>query len=297
MISVKTGIRAEEVRLQSQHVLFVEGKDKNSVDPKVLSELFDRSIKIETLGPSFSVRSVAEALFSYHPTYYFLIDRDHHDNDFINRCWGNFPDPTTHNLLVWRRREIENYFLEPEYLFQSKYCRVSQDELERKVLQCSNERLFLDAANHVVTSIREELKRNWIQKFSNPAEFSSRETALQRLKNANEFDQHRTNVDQKVSADEVEHRYHEYLRIMTGGQDQLAFGVGDWLHMVQGKKVLAQVINSGCFQVQATDGTSVTGREKINEVVKDLLQKDPSIQPADFVALKQLIDTRINGAS
>ena len=28
MISVKTGIRAEEVRLQSQHVLFVEGKDR-----------------------------------------------------------------------------------------------------------------------------------------------------------------------------------------------------------------------------------------------------------------------------
>jgi len=297
MISVKTGIRAEEVRLQSQYVLFVEGKDRDSVDPKVLDELFDRNIRIEPLGPSFYVRSVAEALFSYHPTYYFLIDRDHHDNDFIDRCWGNFPDPATHNLLVWRRREIENYFLEPEYLVQSKFCRVSQDELERKVLQCANERLFLDAANHVVTSIREELKRNWINKFSNPEEFSSRETALQRLKNANEFDQHRINVDQKVSADEVERRFHGCLEIMTGGQDQLVFGVGDWLNMVQGKKVLAQVINSGCFQVQATDGTSVTSRERINEVAKNLLQKDPSIQPADFVSLKQLIDTRINGAS
>lgn len=297
MISIKAGIRAEEVKLQSQHVLFVEGKDRNSVDPKVLDELFDRSIRIEPLGPSYSVRSVAQALFSYHPTYYFLIDRDHHDNDFIDQCWGNFPDPKTQNLLVWRRREIENYFLEPDYLFQSKYCRVSEDQLERKVLQCANERLFLDAANYVVTSIREELKRTWIQKFSNPAEFSCRETALQRLKSANEFDQHRTNVAQKVSTDEVERRLHECLQIMTGGQDQLAFGVGEWVHMVQGKQVLAQVINSNCFQVQATDGTSVAGREKINEVVKDLLKKDSSIQPADFVALKQLIDTRINGAS
>lgn len=297
MISVKTGIRAEEVRLQSQHVLFVEGRDRDSVDPKVLDELFERSIRIEPLGPSYSVRSVAEALVSYHPTYYFLIDRDHHDNDFIDHCWGNFPDPTTHNLLVWRRREIENYFLESEYLFQSKFCRVSQDELERKVLQCASKRLFLDAANHVVTSIREELKRNWIQKFSNPAEFSSKETALQKLKSANEFDQHRTNVDQKVSADEVERRFHEYLGIMTGRQAQLAFGVGDWLHMVHGKKILAQVVNSSCFQVKATDGTPVTGPKKINEVVKDLLKKDPSIQPADFIALKQLIDTRVNGTT
>ena len=50
MISVKTGIRAEEVRLQSQHVLFVEGKDKNSIDPNVLGELFDRSIELSLLA-------------------------------------------------------------------------------------------------------------------------------------------------------------------------------------------------------------------------------------------------------
>lgn len=297
MISAKIGIRAEEVRLQSQHVLFVEGRDKNSVDPNVLGALFGRSIKIEPLGPSFSVKSVAEALFSYHPTYYFLIDRDHYGNDFIDLCWGNFPNPSTHNLLVWRRREIENYFLEPAYLFQSKFCQVSQAELERNVMKWANERVFLDAANHVVTSIREELKRTWIQIFKDPAEFSTKAAALERLKTANEFDQHRTNVDKKVSADELDRRFHDYLGIMTGGQEQLVFGNGDWLHMVQGKKILSQVINSGCFHVQATDGTTLSGREKINEVVKDLLQKDTSIQPTDFVALKQLIDARINGTT
>jgi hypothetical protein len=295
MISIKKGIRPEEVRLQSQHVLFVEGKDKNSVDPKVLDELFDQNIRIEPLGPSYSVKSVAEALFSYHPTYYFLIDRDHHHGDFIDRCWGNFPNPDTHNLLVWRRREIENYFLDPAYLFQSKFCQVSPDELERKVIQCANDRLYLDAANHVITSIREELKRNWIQKFLNPADFTTKETSLQKLKSANEFDQHRTNVEQKVAGEEVERRFHDFLDVMTGGRDRLVIGHGKWLDMVQGKKVLAQVINSGCFQVQAYDGTALNGREKLNEVVKDLLQKDSSVQPSDFVALKQLIDTRIKG--
>lgn len=62
MINVTTGIRAEEVRLQGQHVLFVEG-------------------------------------------------RDHHKHDFVEGCWKNFPDPDTDHLLVWRCREIENYFL------------------------------------------------------------------------------------------------------------------------------------------------------------------------------------------
>ena len=112
----RTRIRSEDVRLQGQHILFVEGSDKESVDPKVLNELFSRRVRIEPLGPSFSVGSVAEALQPNHPTYYFLIDRDHYDGSFIDKCWNNFSDPDTNNLLIWRRREIENYFLDPKYL-------------------------------------------------------------------------------------------------------------------------------------------------------------------------------------
>jgi len=297
MIIARKGIRAEEVKFQGQHVLFVEGKDRNSIDPKVLDELFDRNIRIEPLGPSFSVQSVAEALFTYHPTYYFLIDRDHHDNEFVDRCWGSFPDPNTHNLLVWRRREIENYFLDPAYLFQSKFCKVSQEEIERKVLLCANKRVYLDVANHVVTSIREELKQNWIKKFTNPSEFSTRETALQKLMEANEFNVHCDCVRKKVSEEEIEKRFHGFLKHMTGENCPLVFGSGEWLNMIQGKKVLAQVINSSCFQVNAIDGTPLTGQQKMTEIVKDLLKKDPSVQPEDFITLKQLIDKRINGNS
>ena len=297
MINVTTGIRAEEVRLQGQHVLFVEGRDQDSVDPKVLNELFSGGLRIEPLGPSFSVRSVDEALHPHHPTYYFLIDRDHHEHDFVERCWRNFPDPDTHNLLVWRRREIENYFLEPQYLVRSEYCRVSQERLGERILDFTNRRLFLDIANQVIISIREELKRNWIEKFRNPDDFPTRVDALLKLKEANAFDRHRTNVHNKVSAEEVERRFLDFLGRMTGGQDEIAFGVGDWLHLIQGKNVLAQVVNSECFQVTTTDGNTLMGREKLNEVVKDLLLKDAAVQPDDFMALKKLIDRRVNGSS
>ena len=294
MLSVRTGIRSEEVSHQAQHVLFVEGNDANALDPTVLKELFDHPLRIEPLGASFSVKSVAEALHPHHPTYYFLIDRDHHDNDFINLCWHNFPDSDTHNLLIWRRREIENYFLEPDYLVQSQFCQVEEDDLERQILQFANKRLFLDAANHVVISIREELKRNWIEKFSNPDEFSSQAAALKKLKRANEFEQHRIDVGNKVSAEEVERRFCECLEAMTHGQEQLTFGRGDWLDMVQGKSVLTQVINSGSFQVRTSDGTALQGSEKLNEVVKDLLNQAERVQPADFVELKRLIIKRID---
>lgn len=290
MLSVRTGIRPEEVQLGGQHVLFVEGNDANALDPTVLKELLP--IRIEPLGASFSIKSVAEALRPHHPNYYFLIDRDHHKIDFINHCWDNFPDSDTHNLLIWKRRELENYFLEPDYLVQSQFCQVKKDELEQQILQFANKRLFLDAANHVIVSIREELKENWIEKFSNPDEFSSKEIALEKLKRTNKFEQHRTNVSNKVSTEEVERRFCECLELMTRGQDQLDFGRGDWLDMVQGKSVLTQVINSGSFQVRTLDGTALQGSEKLNEVVKDLLRKDE--QPSDFVELKRLITKRID---
>lgn len=294
MIGVKTGIRPEEVRLQGQHVLFVEGSDKESVDPKVLNELFSSGIRIEPLGPSFSVRSVAEALQTYHPTYYFLIDRDHYDDSFIEERWDNFPDPNTNNLLVWRRREIENYFLDPDYLSRSKFCRVSQGSLEKEILRSANDRLFLDVANHVVIHIREELKENWIQKFTNPEEFSTKEDALRKLQKANEFGLYSNKVQEKVSLTELERRFSEFLERMTGGQKQLSFGVGEWLDLVQGKKVFNRVVNnSACFQVTTADGTALSGRAKMKEIVKELLRKGDAVQPRDFTRLKNLIIARI----
>ena len=136
-----------------------------------------------------------------------------------------------------------------------------------------------------------------IQKFKNPDDFLTKDGALLKLKQANAFDQHRTNVCNKVSPEEVERRFADFLGRMTGGQDEIAFGVGEWLHLIQGKNVLAQVVNSACFQVATTDGNTLMGREKLNEVVKDLLVKDAAVQPDDFMALKGLIDRRVNRSS
>ena len=35
----------------------------------------------------------------------------------------------------------------------------------------------------------------------------------------------------------------------------------------------------------------------MNEIVKGLLQEGPSVQPSDFVTLKQLIDARMKGTN
>lgn len=292
MITVRNGIRAEEVKFGAQHVLFVEGKE-DSFDINTLRQLFNTGIRIEPLGPSHSLTCVAKSLFKYHPTYYFLIDRDYYDDKFVNFCWANFPHPDTHNLLIWRRKEIENYFLEPSYLVQSRYCEVSEDEIKRIILKNANDHFFFDVANNVIISIREELKHNWIEKFSNPANFSTRDSALNMLKEANGFKDHCTNVNKKLSVEDIERRFNDIVERMAGGKDQLDFGCGEWLDLITGKKVLSQVINSGCFKVTDADGNIVHGIEKKNEVIKELFQKNPSILPKDFLSLKQLIETKL----
>ncbi|MGI9256533.1 MAG: hypothetical protein ACR2PY_06320, partial [Salinispira sp.] len=232
MFSVEKPERPGEVHLN--HILFVEGTNE-SVDVTALGALFDNDLRIEALGPSYSIKSVAQALHSLHPLYYFLIDRDHYHlhEEFIQKCWADFPNPETHNLLIWKKKEFENYFLDPNYLSESQYCQVSKQKLEQKILQVSQKRLFIDAANYVVIEIREKLKVNWIEKFSNPDDFSSKEKALNKLNAAKEFCQHNSDVSNWVSSSNREKLFNNYLECMTGCQNTLSFGTGKWIDMIQ----------------------------------------------------------------
>jgi hypothetical protein len=294
MIRVTKGNRPEEIRQKAKHVLFVEGKGKDSFDSTIIRELFNR-IHIESLGPSYSVKSVAEALYPSHPDYYFLIDRDHfYTDDMIDEYWNNFPDPKTNNLLIWKYREIENYFLEPDYLLLSDYLRVSESTLKNKIKMFSQQRLYLDAANYVIVSIREGLKKNWIRIFTNPVDFSTRDQAIEKLHNTEEFETFKNDVSTLINKDDIVRRFDEILDIMTNGIEPLEFGKGKWLEMIKGKKVLSQLINSNCFSGVDLKGNSLHGKDKINQVAKNLLRKDITKQPDDFQKLKILIMDRLN---
>ncbi len=291
---VTAGVRSEEVRQNGAHVLFVEGHGEESFDVQIITELFNRELRVETLGPSFSIKSVAQALYPFHPKYYFLIDRDHHHDDkTINKCWKNFPDPETQNLLIWKYRELENYFLEPDYLMRSENRRVGRSDLEDKIKTFCQERLYLDAANYVITSIREGLKKNWVQIFTNPNEFGSRTQALERLHNTGAFNTFKDEVANVIGQGEIERRFDETLNKMTNGSEQLEFGNGRWLEMIQGKKVFSQLVDSECFQVEDSGGNYLQGREKVKQVAKSLLRLDITKQPEDFQELKRLIEKRL----
>ncbi len=280
---------------RANYVLFIEGdrdSDK-SIDPTVLRGLFEKDrnygIEVEKLGSSFYIENVAKSLFEYHSTYYFLIDRDHRKKSEVEESWENFPNEETNNLLIWNRREIENYFIDPDYLKHSKYYKKGSD-LKKKIENCANERLFMDIANYVIVSIREETKKKWITKFTNVKDFPDCNASLEKLKNAPEFSKRIKDIEKIVSNNEIEKRFEECHQNMTNGKNAVEFGKGQWMDLIQGKPIFNAVINSECFVVESIEGIALQGAEKTKYIVQDLLEQDDKYQPADFIKLRNLIN-------
>ena len=297
MIGVRAGVRTDAVRFDARHVLFVEGGGDDAIDPTVLRAMLGSRLRIEPLGASFSVSSAAQALHSSHPDYYFLIDRDHHDADSVEQSWRRFPDAERRNLLIWRKREIENYFLDPDYLAHSTYFSGSVSLLRKFIVDRAQHRLYLDVANTLIVSLREAIKKNVVQTFTDPASLPTRKMALQALTDLRLADKYRSIADQEMSSKVIEEAFDDTLRTMTGQTDgtgaQLRLGAGQWIDMMRGKKLFAETVGSNLFRVEDRYGNKISGTQARNEVVRDLLQNREITQPSDFHQLKEIIAQRI----
>ncbi len=293
MTEPREGAQSEDVRQRAKSALFVEGSGGKSFDSEVLTELLESRIAVRRLGSSRHIYRAAEALSKHHPEYYFLIDRDHHADDFVESCWSNFPNPETHNLLVWRRRELENYFLIPEYLERSQYLSVTADALRSTILDACRKRLFYDAANAVIVRIREDMKQNWITLFDQVEAFKDRTVALRLLNERPEFAQQMQSVKSQTSAEQIQIRFNEVLQQLTGGSDDaIEYAKGRWIEMLRGKEILPTIINR-CFKVKDLEGNVIQGTNALRFIAMELIRLPLEIQPADFQELKRLVFDRL----
>jgi hypothetical protein len=292
-IEVKRGVLGEDVRNQAKYALFVEGTDpENGIDPVVLKELFPNGISVKVLGPSFHVESAARALAGHHPNYFFLIDRDHHNDKFVENCWN----ADTPNLLVWRKRELENYFIDPDYLGKSAFFaeEKTQDELQTLILKLCRERLLLDVVNQVIVSIREDQKCNWIKFFSDSETFMDFQDAVKKLISKPEIHTRAREISSSLDENKLKELLAITYEKFTGNRFPLEYGHGEWLNLIRGKKILSQIIhNTSLFTVPDARKRHLQGKEKLNEIVKNLLRREDKYLPPDFLELRNLIRNRI----
>lgn len=280
---------------QGARILFVEGDEDNALDPVLLRELLANNgltnIDVRPMGGCDHVRSAAQALVRHHPSYYFLVDRDDLDDEIVEGSWQNFPDPATHNLLIWRKREIENYFIDPDYLSRSAYLTVAEAELQERIRGAAQRRLYLDAANLALLAANRALGRPIPASFSDPSQFGTHGDGEQQLTHLAAIATRRAEITDLLTTDSLLARYNEFVGLLTGGVASLVYGQGEWLNRLAGKEIFHAVAGP-CFRVQNRDRKVLQGREQWQELVKNLMRKDLAEQPADFQALVGLLKAR-----
>jgi len=284
----------DSYEIKHDHSLFVEGSDY--FDVSVLNQLFEthlypqniyaKKINIIQLGKSANISSAAENFYKSHTKYYFLTDRDNTKIDYIENCWANFPSKETKNLLIWRKREIENYFIDPEYIKYSDYLKSDIDfgKIEEAILKFANERLFSDVANVVLQEFDRCSKNKINQNLSEKDAIGQLKDNFQKMKKDCPV----------LTSTQIQQLFDEKLAIYKGNSKKLQFGKGEWLNLISGKEIMNSIFNN-YFDVKGDFGQPpLTLKDKNKQIVKNLLKKDFSQQPTDFQQLVDLIKTRTN---
>jgi hypothetical protein len=295
MLQARVGANAEEVRQASAHTLFVEGERDESFDPAMLRILLQRTrVSVQPLGRSASVRTVADALHRFHPTYYFLVDRDHHDDAYVEKSWRGFPDVSSANLLVWRKRELESYFIEPNYFMRNQFVSCAMDELVSILQEIAARRIYFEAANTVLLSVIHALKSFRIDPFAGVEGFVSRDAAVTKILERKEFRSWRRSMSQRSGDRYLINLYDRVLAMLLEGEAPPRYGNGRWLELLPAKRILSEVVDR-CCDVRDRDNCRVQGRDAIKKVVEDLLRLPLTDQPPDFQELYRLVQSKVVG--
>lgn len=290
-ISLQLATSAASVNNGSTRTLFVEG-EANSIDAEIIAILLrDADISVKPLQSALALNSCAKAFSNLEPGYFFLIDRDHHSNEKVEKSWTDFRTGNG-NLLIWKKKELENYFLDPDFLTQSSFLKsgVTCEQLKNFITDEANKRIFQLAANQTIIKIRETLHNKWIEKFDKIDGFDSKDSALHMLLSLNEFRTHTQKCNDCLNKENIEKVFNELLAELTDNQTPLAWGKGNWLDFIPAKPILKQLL---CSNNMFTS-KSKEGPEELNDcnryitILKDLLKPGNKI-PEDFILLKEVI--------
>ncbi|MEI6334006.1 MAG: hypothetical protein WCS87_05560 [Methylococcaceae bacterium] len=295
---MQRGVNATEVLQKAKHKLFVEGKDNQEIDLVVVQELFNNNeltaIEVQAMGGCDNVRSAAQALIHEHSSYYFLIDRDDQNQTTVNESWLKFPDPNSYNMLIWRKRELENYFIAPEYIGKSSFLKPDIN-VDQRILKECNRRLFLDAANLTLYALSRELRKPLtIKHFAEPAQFKNVDDGLVQLEQLSGLVDKKTEVVAILKNETVKEIYEGFVKELSGGVLPLQYDSGTWLARMSGKEIF-RVISNQCFEVRDAANNLLTGKEQNKQIARQLAKLPLAQQPTDFQELVALLKKRVNG--
>jgi hypothetical protein len=283
---------------QHKKVVHVEAQDIEQDEYKAFSFLLGDKIEVLPFQGNKSLFAAAQAFANTQPNWYFIVDRDYTPTVKVEERWENFPHGC--KVLMWRKREFENYLLNPEWIHAGLLKMKENDELSGKIpsvktiethiVECANERWLNDAIHYVL--------HKQVQSFNLA------------IPNANVFGDCKTleefntslNVEIANLEKRLEHSFSGELRrnIVSGFQEHLAllagvqyselmetpkfqlkWGQGEWQTYLSGKEIWTAVTRK-FLKTKAR-------RKKLVEAMFGQLSDD-SLYPEDFKEVKRLLN-------
>ena len=292
-MKAQTGVAAEAVTQGARHVLYVEGND-DGLDVAVLHELLTPKIRVRPLGASYHNRAAAAALHRYHPEYWFVIDRDDLDDQTVEESWQRFPDPDKHNLLIWRRKELESYFLEPAWISASRYLKpdTTEQQLQNWLAHEANKLLLLESANRVLIRLRNRVKRSEGSLFK-PAQLGklSKDEVADLLVASPVVTALKARLSHELTETQIRAAFDTEHATLSGGAVPLVWGQGRWRDLFGAKAMFHSLVQHHMIVPDLSrPGSRFTARPAEHAVATDLLLHHRGAMPSDLHELKSLLD-------
>ncbi len=196
-------------------------------------------------------------------------------------------------VLLWRRKELENYFIDPAFVVHSPFFDGNQQDLNSFLEREATKRVFLDAANYAVIKARDLCRMNWITIARETEAYQNREAAINKLLSRPEFERKLQADQELLSKEKLVHLFETRLQDMIAGQERCAMGQGRWLQLISGKKIMKSLFSLSMFNVTDRSGRSLQGTVKELQIAKSLMKLDEERLPDDFVELRRIVKQRI----
>ena len=263
------------------HRLLVEGE----FDKIFMTALLEKKIVCDVMGSRNVLTKAAQALHRIAPHLFFLIDRDHHTDEYVAGNWAKFPDPDEANLLIWRRKELENYLIEPSFFCCAQGITASDAEVTKHLVELAQSRVYYEAARLTLSQFRSQLDKetmNETANFTNSLKQHSNQAKSVEYLNGFIENHGTKQVLMNHSPDEVTKIYQSWLDQLIGDNSCVTYGAGEWLNLMQGKPLFELLFK------EFYNSKAVNPNDRYREFSRDLLQSAGLI-PHDLIKVKQMI--------
>jgi hypothetical protein len=276
-----------------QFTAFFEGNEgESSIDYNFMKEFLKdiKSLTVKALGPSHDIQAVARAMRLHHRNYYFVVDRDHHEDSFVDRSWKRFPDPECDNFLMWRKRMFESYLLDPDYLCRSNLLKkgFGPDVLKGEILRLGHERGYRDAANFVIARVRENMKSEWITFIQPGVLIKSADEGLSVLVGLEDWQSQGVKCASWLTKDYLTTQYQNAINRMFDGAPGPEWNRGQWRDVVDAKPIFHSLVNQYFFV------GNQQRKSQWSRVAHSLASLPEAEQPEDFVLLRTMIQRQVD---